>query len=130
MLVSLFFIVGLILLVIQTTLFGSMPDWLGRPDLLFIFIIFITVRLELIQGAFLVLLLGLVMDIFSGIFLGLYPLTNLILFWPTYSPLKITSLYIVIPTQYHLTVTFFQRQKYLFRCMIYISFARSTIHMD
>jgi rod shape-determining protein MreD len=67
--------------VIQTTLFGSMPDWLGRPDLLFIFIIFITIHLELIQGAFLVLLLGLVMDIFSGIFLGLYPVTNLILFF-------------------------------------------------
>jgi rod shape-determining protein MreD len=58
-----------------------MPDWLGRPDLLFVFIIFITVRLEIIQGAFLVLILGLIMDIFSGIFLGLYPVTNLILFF-------------------------------------------------
>ena len=81
MLVFSFFITGLILLITQTTLFGSMPDWMGRPDLLFIFVIFITVRLEIIEGAFLVLLLGLIMDIFSGIFLGLYPVTNLILFF-------------------------------------------------
>ncbi|MBC8318727.1 MAG: rod shape-determining protein MreD [Desulfobulbaceae bacterium] len=81
MFVVFFFLLGLSLLIIQTTLFSAMPDWLGRPDLLFIFIIFITVRLEIIQGAFLVLMLGLIMDIFSGIFLGLYPVTNLILFF-------------------------------------------------
>lgn len=81
MFIIFFFLLGLSLLIIQTTLFSAMPDWLGRPDLLFIFIIFITVRLEIIQGAFLILLLGLIMDIFSGIFLGLYPVTNLILFF-------------------------------------------------
>jgi len=81
MFVVTFFLLGLTLLITQTTLFSAMPDWLGRPDLLFIFIIFITVRLDVIKGALLVLMLGLIMDIFSGIFMGLYPVTNLILFF-------------------------------------------------
>ena len=81
MFVVTFFLLGLALLIIQTTLFSAMPDWLGRPDLLFIFIIFITVRLDIIKGALLVLMLSLIMDIFSGIFLGLYPVINLILFF-------------------------------------------------
>ena len=81
MLVAAFFLLGLFLLVLQTTLFSVMPDWLGRPDLLFIFIIFITVRLDALKGAMLVLMLGLLMDIFSGIFQGLYPVTYLILFF-------------------------------------------------
>jgi rod shape-determining protein MreD len=76
-----FFMLGIMLLILQTSLLISLPEWLGRPDPLFVLIVFAATRLELTHGAIVLLLLGLLMDIFSGIFLGLYPIVYLLLFW-------------------------------------------------
>ncbi|MFZ5765737.1 MAG: rod shape-determining protein MreD [Thermodesulfobacteriota bacterium] len=74
-----YFIIALLLLVLQTSLLPGLPDWLGRPDPLFILLVFACLRLDVYSAAILLLLLGLIMDIFSGIFLGIYPVTYLLL---------------------------------------------------
>ena len=76
-----YFFFGVFLLILQTSLLTALPGWLGRPDLFFVLIVFVAIRLKLIHGALLLLVLGLVMDIFSGIFLGIYPITYLLLFF-------------------------------------------------
>lgn len=80
MLTATFFFIGLLLLLGQTTLLQMLPSWLGRPDLIFLLVVFIACRFDMARGAILVLLLGLVLDIFSGVFLGLYPVINLLAF--------------------------------------------------
>lgn len=87
-----FLILGILLLVMQTTLFQVLPPWLGRPDPLFILIVFIAYRLNFFQGALLVFCLGLITDIFSGVFLGMYPIVYLLVFLV----LKIISQYIAV----------------------------------
>ncbi len=76
-----FFLLGTFLLIVQTSVFPALPKWLGKPDLLFILLIFLALRMPVFQGGVLTLLFGLEMDIFSGVFLGLYPLVYLILFF-------------------------------------------------
>lgn len=75
-----FFALGVLLLLAQTSIFPAMPSWIGNPDLLFILVIFVSLRLPAFQGGALILLFGLLMAIFSGIFLGLYPLIYLAVF--------------------------------------------------
>ena len=80
MFISTFFILGVFLLTLQTSLFQSFPDWFGRPDLLFVLFIFLATRSHTYQGAVLALLFGTLMDIFSGVYLGIYPLLYLALY--------------------------------------------------
>lgn len=75
-----FFLLGAVLLALQTSIFPLLPAWIGIPDLLFILIVFLALNLKLYQAGSLILLFGVVMDIFSGLFLGLYPLTYLGIF--------------------------------------------------
>jgi rod shape-determining protein MreD len=81
MVVSLLFLSGIILLLLQTTLLHFLPEWFGRPNLLFLLIVFIGTSLDIYKGVVLALLFGLIMDIFSGVFLGLHPVIYLILFF-------------------------------------------------
>ncbi len=83
--VIIFFILGIFLLVLQTSFLTSLPDWMGRPDPLFVLIVFVTVRLKPPSAPILLLLLGLIMDIFSGIFLGIYPIVYILLFFLLFS---------------------------------------------
>ena len=76
-----YFFLGVFLLILQTSLLTVLPAWMGKPDLFFVLIVFVAIRLKLIHGALLLLVLGLIMDIFSGIFLGIYPITYLLLFF-------------------------------------------------
>ena len=80
MFVFIFFFLGIVTLVIQTTLLQLLPPWLGKPDLMFLLIVYIACRPEIIKGAFLVLVMGFLMDVFSGVFLGLYPVIYLLVF--------------------------------------------------
>jgi len=81
MVLSFLFLSGTILLILQTTLLHSLPEWFGRPNLLFLFIVFLGTYLDVYKGAVLALLFGLIMDIFSGVFLGLHPVIYLVLFF-------------------------------------------------
>ena len=73
MLTLVFITLGSFFLVLQTSLFTNLPAWIGNPDLLFLLVIFLAARMSSFRGFFLTLILGLLMDIFSGVTPGLYP---------------------------------------------------------
>jgi rod shape-determining protein MreD len=75
-----FWVVGLALIVVQTTLWQSLPLWLGRPDFLFILVAFTAYRFAWIPGIALVFSLGWIMDVVAGVYLGFYPLMCLLTF--------------------------------------------------
>jgi rod shape-determining protein MreD len=80
MLVFSFWALGIVLVIVQTTLLEHLPLWLGRPDLLFVLVIFIAYRFAWIPGILLVFALSWVLDVVASIYLGLYPLICLIAF--------------------------------------------------
>jgi rod shape-determining protein MreD len=80
MFIVIFLILGILVLVLQTTFLQLLPDWLGQPDILFLVIVYIACQKETLAGAVITLLLGLLMDVFSGVFLGLYPVIYLLVF--------------------------------------------------
>lgn len=75
-----FAIVGMLLIGVQTTLFQAIPAWLGSPDLVFILVAFLAYRFEIFSGLFLAVLLGWMMDVVSGIYLGTYLVEYMIFF--------------------------------------------------
>jgi len=78
MFIIIYLILGIFILVLQTTFMQQLPAWLGKPDILFLLIVYIACQLDIFRGAFIILLLGLLMDTFSGVFLGLYPVIYLL----------------------------------------------------
>jgi rod shape-determining protein MreD len=78
--VIVFWGIGLSLIVAQTTLLEHLPQWLGRPDLLFVLVAFLAYRFAWIPGIFVVFSLSWIVDVVSGIYLGLYPLACLAAF--------------------------------------------------
>ena len=80
MLVFSFWLLGIVLIVVQTTLLQSLPLWLGRPDFVFILVAFIAYRFAWIPGIALVFTLAWIMDVVVGIHLGFYPLMCLLTF--------------------------------------------------
>ena len=80
MFIILFLILGILILVLQTTVLQLLPAWLGKPDILFLLVVYISCQAELFRGSVLILLLGLLMDVFSGVFLGFYPVIYLLVF--------------------------------------------------
>ncbi len=75
-----FWVLGVALIVLQTTLLQSLPLWLGRPDFVFILVTFIAYRFAWIPGIALVFSLGWILDVVAGIHLGFYPLISLLTF--------------------------------------------------
>jgi rod shape-determining protein MreD len=80
MFIVIFMILGILIIVLETTFLQLLPAWLGKPDLLFLLIVYVACQANFFRGALIVLLLGLIMDAFSGVFLGLYPVTYLLVF--------------------------------------------------
>ncbi len=78
--VFIFWLLGVALIIVQTTLLQSLPLWLGRPDFLFILVTFAAYRFAWIPGVALVFSLSWIMDVVAGVFLGLYPLMCLVTF--------------------------------------------------
>jgi len=74
MFIAIFLILGILILVLQTTFLQLLPVWLGKPDILFLLVVHISCQPEIFRGSVVILLLGLLMDVFSGVFLGLYRL--------------------------------------------------------
>jgi rod shape-determining protein MreD len=87
MMVLVFWLLGIILIVLQTTLLQYLPLWIGRPDFIFIFVAIIAYRFAWIPGIFLVFTIGWVLDVVAGIQLGIYPLMCLL----TFTGLKILT---------------------------------------
>ncbi|MFW2364910.1 MAG: rod shape-determining protein MreD [Desulforhopalus sp.] len=82
-----FWLLGIGLIVAQTTLLQFFPIWVGRPDFVFILVTFCAYRFAWIPGVILVFTLGWVMDVVAGIHLGFYPLMCLL----TFTALKLLS---------------------------------------
>jgi len=80
MLVFAFWLLGVALIVAQTTFLQYLPIWLVRPDFVFILVTFIAYRFAWIPGLVLVFSLGWIIDVVAGIHLGIYPLTCLVVF--------------------------------------------------
>jgi rod shape-determining protein MreD len=80
MLFFVFWLLGIALIVVQTTLLQSLPLWLGRPDFVFILVAFIAYRFAWIPGIVLVFSLTWIIDVVAGVALGLYPLMCLLTF--------------------------------------------------
>jgi len=79
--VFIFFLLGILFISLQTTLFQAFPEWVGVPDLLFLLILFLALYFRPWPGAVLTLLLGVGMEVFSGHFLGLYVMAYLMIFF-------------------------------------------------
>ena len=92
MLIIGFFLVGTLMLAFQTALFPVLPPWLGNPDLLFILVVYLGCKMDIVRGALLVFLFGLMLDTFSGFFLGLHPIVFLAIFLIIKGITKYTSL--------------------------------------
>ncbi|MGW8193881.1 MAG: rod shape-determining protein MreD [Desulforhopalus sp.] len=82
-----FWLLGIALIVIQTTLLQYLPLWIGRPDFVFILVAFSAYRFAWIPGILLVFTLGWIMDVVAGIHLGFYPLMCLL----TFTALKLVA---------------------------------------
>ena len=80
MFIVIFLVLGVLILVVQTTFLQLLPAWLGKPDILFLLIIYISCQADILRGSLVILMLGLLMDVFSGVFLGLYPVIYLLIF--------------------------------------------------
>lgn len=80
MLILSFLVVGIALVVIQTSIVQFFPSWLESPDLIFILIAFIAYRFDWLRGLFFVICFSWIMDVVSGLYLGTYPLLYLFLF--------------------------------------------------
>jgi len=80
MFIIIYLILGILILVLQTTFMQLLPVWLGKPDILFLLIIYLSCQSDVIRGSVVILLLGVLMDVFSGVFLGLYPVVYLLVF--------------------------------------------------
>ena len=97
MLITVFIILGAFLLVVQTTIFVRIPQWLGNPDLLFLLVLFTATKVDNYRGVILIMIFGLMMDIFSGFVPGLFPAVYLGLF----ITIKYISRHVIVdePTQ-------------------------------
>jgi rod shape-determining protein MreD len=87
MLLFLFWIIGIILIVLQTTLLQTFSFETGTPDLVFILVAFIGYRFAWIPGIILAFSIGWIMDVVAGIHLGFYPLLCLL----TFASLKVLT---------------------------------------
>ena len=75
-----FLLTGLVFIILQTTVFQMIPEWMSTPDLLFLLILFISLKWPLFRGSVMVLFFAWIMDIVSGVFLGLHAAVYLSLF--------------------------------------------------
>ncbi len=73
MLILVFLITGMLLIVLQTTLFMFTPTWVAAPDFYYILVAYLAYRLDLLRGLVILLPLSCILDVFSGTILGMYP---------------------------------------------------------
>ena len=79
--IAAFVLVGIFLIIIQTTILQILPSWFGFPDLVFILVAFAAFRFDWLRGSILTFSLGWMMDVVSGIFLGMYVVKYLVVFF-------------------------------------------------
>lgn len=68
-----YFVVGLLLIVLQTTVFMLTPTWPAAPDFYYILVAYLAYRVDLVRGVLILLPLSCILDVFSGTIIGMYP---------------------------------------------------------
>ena len=79
--VTIFLLIGIFLIVMQTTILQVLPAWFGFPDFVFILIAFLAFRFDWLSGCLLAFMLGWMMDVVSSIYLGMFVVKYLIVFF-------------------------------------------------
>ncbi|ADW16928.1 rod shape-determining protein MreD [Desulfobulbus propionicus DSM 2032] len=74
MVVANFIVVGMLLVILQTTIFMPMPVWLLAPDLYYVLVAYLAYRLDVLRSLVILFPLVCVLDVFSGTVLGTYAL--------------------------------------------------------
>jgi len=74
MVVVIFFAVGILLFVIQSSLFMLNPVWIAAPDLYFVLIAYLAYRLGTLESLLIIFPLSWFFDIFYGSCIGTYPI--------------------------------------------------------
>lgn len=69
-----FIVVGLLLVILQTTVFVPRTTWLISPDLYFILVAYLSYRLEMTHSLLVLFPLACVLDVLCGTMLGYYAL--------------------------------------------------------
>ncbi len=72
MLILGFIFLGLLLIVLQTTVFMLTPTWVAAPDLYFVLVAYLAYRVDLLRGLVILLPLSCVLDVLSGTVIGMY----------------------------------------------------------
>jgi rod shape-determining protein MreD len=65
--------VGLLLVILQTTVFMFTPIWVAAPDFYYILVAYLAYRIDLFRGLIILLPVSCVLDVFSGTIIGMYP---------------------------------------------------------
>jgi len=73
MAVLVFILLGLLLIVLQTTVFMLNPVWPAAPDMFYILVAYLAYRFDLFRGLLVLVPVSVAMDVFSGVILGIYP---------------------------------------------------------
>lgn len=68
-----FILVGLLLIVLQTSVLTLNPVWVASPDLYYILVAYLAYRFDLLRSLIILFPLSWIMDIFSGVIIGTYP---------------------------------------------------------
>ncbi len=68
-----FFVFGLALIGLQTTLFMMNPLWIASPDLYFILVAYLAYRHDITRSLIILLPLSMIFNVLSGLVLWMYP---------------------------------------------------------
>lgn len=69
-----FTLLGLLLIVLQTTVCMLHPAWPAAPDFYYILVAYLAYRIEILRSLIVLFFLGCILDVFSGVVLGMYSL--------------------------------------------------------
>jgi len=68
-----FIVIGLLLIVIQTSVMMLNPVWVASPDLFYILVAYLAYRFDLLRSLIILFPLSWVLDVLSGVVIGTYP---------------------------------------------------------
>lgn len=68
-----FILIGLLLIVLQTSVLMVNPVWVSSPDLYYILVAYLAYRFDVLRSLIIIFPLSWLMDVFSGVVIGVYP---------------------------------------------------------
>lgn len=80
MITIVFMAVGILLIVLQTTILQDLPGNFGRPDIIYLLVAFAAYRFAWVPGIILCFTVGWIFDVLIGVNLGIYPLECMFVF--------------------------------------------------